>query len=176
MIFGRKCNNHVYHNILGMGLFLLIFFQKCKAILTLGWWTKHMVNMGVLRFIYCINGWAGFCPSTIQIPTSCLPSSWWFRNLANQLLEVGSISHYLRRVLYIPGGDRQISEPSTLLIDQPVAAKPGPLAKAKKCVAPRGIRTSCPPISGARMRETTTITITKDNKRQQQQQQEEQEQ
>ena len=28
-------------------------------------------------------------------------------------VEVGSLSHYLRRVLYIPGGDRQISEPST---------------------------------------------------------------
>ena len=28
-------------------------------------------------------------------------------------VEVGSLSHYLRRVLYIPGGDRRISEPST---------------------------------------------------------------
>ena len=29
-------------------------------------------------------------------------------------VEVGSLSHYLRRVLYISGGDRRISEPSTV--------------------------------------------------------------
>ena len=29
-------------------------------------------------------------------------------------VEVASLSHYLRRDLYIPGGDRQISEPSTV--------------------------------------------------------------
>ena len=29
-------------------------------------------------------------------------------------VEVGSLSHYLRRFLYIPGGDRQISGPSTV--------------------------------------------------------------
>ena len=37
---------------------------------------------------------------------------WWFRNPAP--VEVGSVSHYLRQVLYIPGGDRRISEPSTV--------------------------------------------------------------
>ena len=33
-----------------------------------------------------------------------------------EILLVGSLSHYLRRVLYIPGGDLRISEPSTVCI------------------------------------------------------------
>ena len=39
------------------------------------------------------------------------------RNPANQLLS--SLSHYLRRVLYIPGGDRRISEPSKVPFFKP---------------------------------------------------------
>ncbi len=30
-------------------------------------------------------------------------------------VEIGSLSQYLQGVLYIPGGDRRISEPSTVL-------------------------------------------------------------
>ena len=33
-------------------------------------------------------------------------------------VELGSLSHYLRSVLYIPGGDRQIAEPSTGFFSQ----------------------------------------------------------
>ena len=32
----------------------------------------------------------------------------------NSPVEVGSLSHYLRRVLYIPGGDRRISAINTI--------------------------------------------------------------
>ena len=39
------------------------------------------------------------------------------RNPANQLLS--SLSHYLRRVLYIPGGDRRISETSKVPFFKP---------------------------------------------------------
>ena len=29
---------------------------------------------------------------------------WWFRNPSRKPVEVGSLSHYLKRFLYIPGG------------------------------------------------------------------------
>ena len=37
-----------------------------------------------------------------------------FRKPVNSPVEVGSLSHYLRRVLQITGGDHRISEPSTV--------------------------------------------------------------
>ena len=39
------------------------------------------------------------------------PYCWWFRNPGNQL--TCKISHHLRRVSYLSGGDRRMSEPST---------------------------------------------------------------
>ena len=42
---------------------------------------------------------------------------WWFRNPVNSPVEVGGFIHVysiIYKVLYIPGGDRRISEPSTV--------------------------------------------------------------
>ena len=42
-------------------------------------------------------------------------SSWWLKSCDHQLRLVGNIPLFIYRVLYIPGGDRQISEPSTVV-------------------------------------------------------------
>ena len=43
---------------------------------------------------------------------------WWFRNPAEKPVEVGSLSHYLQGFMTIRGGDRRISEPSTVFLGE----------------------------------------------------------
>ena len=45
------------------------------------------------------------------------------RNPVNSPVEIGSLSRYLQGELYIPGGDRWISEPSTVLGLKPTDPK-----------------------------------------------------